>query len=394
MTLRRAPTSSGSSMRCPFCPEVLELGAIANHVFDHATKLLPDVSPGMSSNRFFYCTVCGHSFIAKSLNSSDHKFCHEKSTIRALHKYSDDRRTGTVIRFFSLKASTNDVKSYELPLQASGDYFSKVLVRKSDSTWKLTCNICGVTLNSYLYPSCRVCSVIYCTSCSSLIPYLKLFGLCTCCYTSIKAIVPGQIDPLHVRLLSQFVGSREGLCICGPIRLPSGRLILDILAPAYPLDRLNVLTGIEDVLESTQYDERGMPMFVADLGKYTIFANDHCLPHLCRISNSPSPNCRIEVTFTDLGLSFDLASVVLRTLVDIELGPGELLELTAYKQARTELSIPAALLGLPPSQATNPFLPDPPLSDDVVPEASRFASTFTSKTPYGTVHSSLAPILD
>lgn len=54
----------------------------------------------------------------------------------------------------------------------------------------------------------------------------------------------------------------------GPYAAKAGAIVSEALALAVPLDRLNIPYGLERLVEATQYDDNGMPCFLADFGPY------------------------------------------------------------------------------------------------------------------------------
>ncbi|KAE8305628.1 hypothetical protein GL50803_0021485 [Giardia duodenalis] len=252
---------------------------------------------------------------------------------------------------------------------------------------------------------CRACSTSYCATCQQVDPYLCTKMVCMRCYMHAYSV---WNDPVLVftkglfGILSGFTRPRNstslrnsrGLAMHGPYAAKAGAIVSEALALAVPLDRLNIPYGLERLVEATQYDDNGMPCFLADFGPYVFFAGSVMVPPLYFARDSSDPMCRLEVTLlAGLNIGYPVAVVTLRAVKDFAIGRNKVREITIRRQCLTEYPWRGAarfcldpILAIPPQHKPTELPPDTPCP------RSAFSQYFAGKSPFGEPKESLVSI--
>lgn len=264
-----------------------------------------------------------------------------------------------------------------------------------------SCRLCSKSVTI----KCKACSTSYCDNCKQCDPYLCTKMVCMYCYMHAYSV---WNDPVLVftrglfGILSGFTRPRNstslrnsrGLAMHGPYIAKAGAIVSEALALAVPLDRLNVPYGLERLVEATQYDDNGMPCFLADFGPYVFFAGSVIVPPLYFARDSPDPICRLEVTLlAGLDIGYPVAVVTLRAVRDFEIGRNKIREITIRRQCLTEYPWRGAarfcldpILAIPPQHRPTELPPGTPCPK------SAFSQYFAGRSPFGEPKESLVSI--
>lgn len=353
----------------------------------------------------YWCVGC-HTIIMTYTNIQSHlnKCCKNVVNCRRDYEIENEYPLANISKLATIEV---EHKPYTFPgcdqketPRASLPYQQPYIKQHNKKLYSQSCRLC--TKCSSFGSTCKVCPVRYCVECKKCDPYLYTKGICMHCYMHAYSV---WNDPVLMftkglfGVISGFTRPRNttsprnsrGLAMHGPYIAKVGAIVSEALALAMPLDRLNIPYGLERLVEATQYDDNGMPCFLADFGPYAFFAGSVIVPPLYLARDSPDPICRLEVTLlAGLNIGYPVAVVTLRAVKDFEVGRNKVREITIRRQCLTEYPWRGAahlcldpILAIPPQHRPTQLPPGTPCPN------SAFSQYFAGKSPFGEPKESL-----
>ncbi|ESU44168.1 Hypothetical protein GSB_151715 [Giardia duodenalis] len=375
--------------------------------FTTTTFRLYESHPHKINPQLFWCTGCHATFI-----SSQYAKIHLEDCCRKMLSYQGNCEViteraptntdmSTAIELIPKPYSFSDC-DHDHNKDQSSLVFRQIIDRYNERhVISFPCRFCS-KLSSI---KCQVCPVCYCDDCKQCDPYLYMTKICMHCYMHAYSV---WNDPILVftkglfGILSGFTRpkgttsprNRHGLAMHGPYVAKAGAIVSEALALAVPIDRLNIPYGLERLVEATQYDDDGMPCFLADFGPYVFFAGSVIVPPLYFARDSPDPLCRLEVTLlAGLEIGYPVAVVTLRAVRDFEVGKNKVREITIRRQCLTEYPWRGAahlcldpILAIPPQHRPTALPPGTPCPK------SAFSQYFAGRSPFKEPTESLVTI--